>query len=181
MKTLANNPSIIVSKMTVFCAALMCVLMLLQTVNAQIYKTVNSDGSVTYSDKPSNNGEEVIINTPTSTFESTTPALLKPPQVFTQPKVQYRVDILSPQQDATIRNNVGELSIGAAIEPRIGGFFQLLINGQVHESATGMFRLTNMERGAYTYSIKFINNSGKVIASSESRNVFLHQASALIN
>jgi len=38
-----------------------------------------------------------------------------------------------------------------------------------------------MERGAYEYSVKFINNSGKLIASSEARRVYLHQASALIN
>jgi hypothetical protein len=103
------------------------------------------------------------------------------PQVTQKQNIAYAITILSPQPEATIRNNLGEISIGASIEPRVGGFFQLHINDQVHESATGMFKLNNMERGSYKYSVKFINNSGKVIASSASRNVFLHQASALIN
>jgi hypothetical protein len=149
--------------------------------NKKVYKTVHEDGTITYSDQESVNAVEVELRVPTSTFQSQhTPS---PPHMQSKPKqrVAYIVSILSPEKEATIRNNAGELSIGAAIEPKVGGFFQLHINGQIHESATGMFRLTNMERGAYQYTVKFIDNSGKLIASSESRNVYLHQASALIN
>ena len=147
----------------------------------QVYKTVNKDGTITYSDKPSQTAEEVVLDVPLSTFQSISPILVQPPKGNNIQQVQYSLTILSPAADATVRNNLGELSIGASIEPRVAGFFQLHINDQVHESATGMFKLTEMDRGAYTYSVKFINNSGKVIASSETRNVFLHQASALIN
>jgi hypothetical protein len=149
--------------------------------SGKIYKTVHADGTVTYSDQASSNATEVQLDVPTSTFQSTVIPSSPAPQINQKETVNYIVTILSPQKEATIRSNSGELSIAASLEPKAGGFFQLHINDNVHESATGMFRLENMNRGAYQYSVKFIDNSGKVIASSESRNVYLHQASALIN
>ncbi|GAB56767.1 hypothetical protein GPUN_2653 [Glaciecola punicea ACAM 611] len=151
------------------------------SMNQQVYKTIHSDGTVTISDKASSDAEAIVLSAPTSTFESNVPALKPLLQTTQKLSVNYKLSILSPQNDATIRSNIGELSIGASIDPRIGGFYQLHINGKVHESAAGMFALRDMERGAYEYSVKFINNSGKLIASSEARRVYLHQASALIN
>jgi phosphoribosylformylglycinamidine (FGAM) synthase PurS component len=149
--------------------------------NQQVYKTIHSDGTVTISDKASSDAEAIVLSAPTSTFESNVPALKPLLQTTQKLSVNYKLSILSPQNDATIRSNIGELSIGASIDPRIGGFYQLHINGKAHESAAGMFTLRDMERGAYEYSVKFINNSGKLIASSEAKRVYLHQASALIN
>lgn len=146
-----------------------------------VYKTVHKDGTVTYSDQPSVDAVAVELDVPTSTIQSNVQAIQSQPQMTATPKVNYKLNILSPGPDATIRNNVGELSIGVALEPRVGGFFQLHINDEIHESATGMFRLSNMNRGTYQYTVKFIDNSGKLIASSDTRNVYLHQASALIN
>jgi len=146
-----------------------------------VYKTVHEDGTITYSDQASPGAVKVVLDVPTSTIKSNVQPTNMPVQTTTKQKVNYVVSILSPQQEATIRNNLGEISIGASIEPKVGGFFQLHINAQVHESATGMFRLDNMDRGTYQYSVKFIDNSGKVIASSEERKLYLHQASALIN
>lgn len=168
----------------VMCTVVFCMSAISQAAfmtSGTVYKTVHKDGTVTYSDQPSPGAVEVVLNVPTSTIESKAQPSSTQPQMTTSKKVNYKVTILSPQPEATIRNNVGEVSIGATIEPKIGGFFQLHINEEVHESATGMFRLSNMNRGAYQYSVKFIDNSGKVIASSDIRNVYLHQASGLIN
>lgn len=173
-----------VIKLKMFVAALLTALLLAtSTVGAsnKVFKTVHKDGSVTYSDQETPGSIEVVLNVPTSTFEA---RAIQPPPVLQRTqkeKITHTVTILSPQPEATVRSNSGEISIGASIEPKVGGFFQLHINEQIHESATGMFRLTNMERGAYKYTVKFIDNSGKLIASSESRNLYLHQASALIN
>jgi hypothetical protein len=151
------------------------------SLNQQVYKTIHSDGTLTYSDKASKDAEAIVLSAPTSTFESNVPALKPLLQTAQKLGVNYKLSILSPQNDATIRSNIGELFISASIEPRVGGFYQMHINGKVHQSGAGMFALRDMERGAYEYSVKFINNSGKLIASSEVRKVYLHQASALIN
>lgn len=146
-----------------------------------LYKTVHKDGTVTFSDQPSPGAIEVQLDVPTSTIQSTPPVNNIQTSSNKAQNLEYTVSILNPKPEATIRNNMGELSIGATIEPATGGFFQLQINSEIHESATGIFKLYNMNRGTYEYTVKFINNSGKVIASSEPRKLYLHQASALMN
>jgi hypothetical protein len=149
--------------------------------NVEVYKTVHKDGSITYSDQPSAGAVEMVLSVPTNTFQSTVSSSKPPSQVTHKQNIIYTINILNPQPEATIRSNIGEISISASIKPEINGFFQLQINEQVHESATGIFTLIDMPRGAYKYSVKFIDNSGKVIALSKTRNMFLHQASTLIN
>lgn len=166
------------------CAVVFCMTAATQAAlmtSGTVYKTVHEDGTITYSDQASPDAVEVVLNVPTSTITSKMQTPTIQTQQPTSQKINHKVSILSPQPEATIRNNVGEISIGATIEPKAAGFFQLHINEEVHESATGMFRLKDMNRGTYQYSVKFIDNSGKVIASSDIRNVYLHQASALIN
>ena len=166
------------------CSVIFCVSAISQAAyinSVTVYKTVHKDGTVTYSDQASPDAVAEELDVPISTIQSNARPAPSQPQMTSTPKVSYKVNILSPAPEATIRNNVGDLSIGAALEPKVAGFFQLHINGEIHESATGMFRLSNMNRGTYQYSVKFIDNTGKLIASSDVRNVYLHQASALIN
>jgi hypothetical protein len=111
---------------------------------------------------------------------TTAPKFVVQAQV-TQKKREYKLNIVSPQKDATIRNNMGQITISASLEPTLGGFFQLTINGQTIDSANGTFILENMSRGSYQYQVKFIGNSGKVIAFSDTRSLHLHRASVLIN
>lgn len=146
-----------------------------------IYKTVNADGSVTYSDQPSEGAEIIQLNVPTNTMQSNPNSTA--PQALVQPKqaTVHKLKVVSPQAEATIRSNTGEMSITATLDPASSGIYQLVINGKVHESPNGVFRLTEIYRGAYQYTIKFIDNSGKVIALTEPRNFYMHQASVLIN
>ncbi len=149
--------------------------------NAKVYKIVHKDGSVSYSDQGVPEAEEMTLNVPMSTMQSGNQKIATQPHVTIKQKTNYQVSIVSPQADATIRSNQGELSIVSSIEPKINGLFQLTINDQIIESATGVFQLEDMHRGAYQYSVKFIDNSGKVLATTQTRNLYLHQASALIN
>lgn len=146
-----------------------------------IYKTVHPDGTVTYSDSPSKGAIEVTLDVTTNTIKSANIPKAAIPQTTKKTKANYQLSILSPQPEATIRNNLGRVNIAAAIEPRVNGVFQLHINDDVIDSPTGVFSLKNMHRGSYQYTVKFIDTSGKVIASTPSRNLYLHKASALIN
>jgi hypothetical protein len=148
-----------------------------------IYKTVHKDGTITYSDQASPGAIEVTLNVNTNTMQSIA-ATQNTPQTQSQIQVKqksYKLNILSPEIDATVRNNAGNLSIAANLEPSLAGFYQLHINSQIIDSGTGVFKLENMDRGSYQYQVKFIGNSGKVIASSELRSLHLHRASILIN
>lgn len=148
--------------------------------NTTIYKTTHKDGTVTYSDQPSPGAVQVSLDVNTNTMQSNAPKMVILPQV-TQKKREYQLNIVSPENDATVRNNMGNIDIAASLQPSHAGLFQLTINGQKLQSPTGVFKLENMDRGSYQYQVEFIGNSGKVIASSETRSLHLHRASALIN
>lgn len=147
----------------------------------KIYKVVNEDGTITFSDRPLPGAEEIVITVPTSNMESSVPNPSSPIATNKKDKTEYQIDIMSPEKDATIRSNTGEVNIVASITPSHPGLYQLSLNGQTVESPTGKFYIKELPRGAYTYNVNFLDNSGKIIASSETRNLYLHQASALIN
>ncbi|MFW8590750.1 DUF4124 domain-containing protein [Glaciecola sp. 2405UD65-10] len=146
----------------------------------KIYKTVHADGTVSYSDQPSKGAIEVEMNTSSTTIQS-----VAPPSTSTLPspanQVTYSVNIVSPVQDATFRNNTGSVSIAAQIAPPSPGIFELSINKQIYTSTSGLFNVSDLDRGTYQYHVKYTDNSGKVIASSESRTLHLHKPSVLIN
>lgn len=145
-----------------------------------IYKKVNKDGTITFSDQPLPGAIEIVIQQQASIIPSASVqnSALPTPTVKVKEK-EYSLIVVSPENEATIRNNAGEFSIRAKLQPDLGGLYLLEINGTQYESPTGVFTLENMDRGEYQYKVSFADNSGKVIALSESRRLFLHRASVL--
>ena len=150
-------------------------------VHAQtIYKIVNKDGTVTYSDQPSAGATEVVLDDTTNVIVSPIATKQKTKQVIKPQQVQHKLIISSPQPEETIRNNQGTVAIRASIEPNKNGRYVLKLRDQTIESLTGTFALKGLERGTYPYQINFLDNTGKVIASSSTQRFYLHKASALI-
>jgi hypothetical protein len=150
------------------------------TAQTKIYKVVNKDGTISFSDEPIAGGEEVQLSGNSTTIESV-PVPLQPATPQEPPKqVNYRISILSPAPEATLRNNNGDIRIASRIEPKTTGTYLLDFGGQQQSSNTGVFSLENIDRGAHTYKVLFTDNKGKVIASSDERTLYLHQASVLI-
>ena len=149
-----------------------------------IYKRVLADGSVVYTDKPGPDTELVqlgnlstnIITTSNSTAKNNRLAQSTPPP---PPKV-YKLSIQSPQPEATIRDNSGNLTVSGRMEPSKAGKFELLMDGTVIATASSPhFQLENMPRGAHKLQLYFRDNKGKLIASSPIHQVYLHRASVL--
>ncbi|MBT1450188.1 DUF4124 domain-containing protein [Glaciecola sp. XM2] len=163
-------------------SVVLCILLLtLCSVTAQtkIYKIVNKDGTISFSDTPAPGAEEVILNKTENTMQSIlTPSPALPSQQPQGP--QYSLSILSPEPDATVRNNSGKINIASQIVPEVRGVYSLDFGGERYTSNSGVFNLEGINRGSYSYTVSFTDNSGKVIASSEPRMLHMHQASVLI-
>lgn len=144
-----------------------------------VYKTVNEDGTVTFSDTPTSGAQELTL-TGSSTIESMPVTPLPAVQTQSTDQVNYRLNVLSPTQDATLRNNNGDIRIAARISPETQGTYLLDFGGQQYDSTSGVFTLNNIDRGTHSYKVLFTDNKGKVIASSEERTLHLHQASVMI-
>ncbi|MEP0357684.1 MAG: DUF4124 domain-containing protein [Paraglaciecola sp.] len=150
-----------------------------------IYKTVKEDGTVVYSDIPTKGAASVNLSgvnsavIPTLNGSNTKPNVNKP---YKKPEkvITYTVSILNPVAEQTIRNNAGELNVKAQVFPETSGQYKLFVDNQlVSTKSSGSFRLESLERGAHEIEVKFLNNSGKILASSDTQTFFLHKASAL--
>ena len=147
-----------------------------------IYKKVNEDGTVTYSDTPFDGAEKVIIKAQSSVIPSTPVAPPPPPapKPAVKPK-KHKLSILSPENESTIRDNSGNFRIITKLEPSAAGIYTLDMNGVTYQSPNGVFDMKNMNRGEYNYKVTFADKSGKVIASTKSSTLFLQRASVLFN
>ncbi|CAA0326364.1 hypothetical protein RJ41_07805 [Alteromonas marina] len=148
-----------------------------------IYKVVGKDGSVTYTDKPQQNAEPLAFDVKTQNVVTAAKVTPPPPAKPAAPKLKYRVVIKSPAPEATIRNNLGELTISAAQPGATKAPIYRLIfdDAPLASNSSGVFKLSGIHRGAHTYKVELTNNTGKTLASSPLQTLYLHQASALIN
>jgi hypothetical protein len=168
---------------------ILCLLLLCLSVSAQVvYKTVKADGSVVYSDVSSEGAVPINLS---SLNTVVVPALNNAASQTTnqmnsikkrRPEVRYSVFIRSPAAEQTLRDNSGAVTINAEVLPKKSGKFQLVIDNQVVKTQSkSKFQLENINRGAHTIQVKFLDNSGKILASSKRQTFYLQKASALIN
>jgi len=140
--------------------------------NAEIYKSINADGEVVYSDTATQGAERVQMpalptytapRIPTSTF---TPA--KEPE---KAGIYKSFVFVSPTNEETIRNNLGILNIETNLTPALQGRLrhrvQFFLNGEPYGTPVGKTSLTmsNLDRGEYTLSASVVDADGKALIS----------------
>lgn len=162
-----------------FLFVLVCLSSLANDAFAEVYKRVNPDGSVEFTDVPNEAGQKPVEVSPPSTYKSprlpasNTPAA-KP--AFTQ---YESVTITSPANDATIRSNEGTLSVSVTSSPGLQGddTFLLMMDGsKAGEGNSGKFKLSNIDRGSHTLMVQIIHE-GQTLLQSQTVTVHLHRAS----
>ncbi len=156
------------------------------SVHAQVYKIKKDDGTVVFTDTPEKSDSQtfefdsktnnIAVKIPGAKPGSSTSAVKK------QKQIRYTLNILSPEPEATIRSNQGNVTIMVAASPQPTGRFQLILDGApVQQNTSGAFALSEVNRGTHTFKIKLLDNKGKTLATSKQQTFFMHQATALIN
>jgi hypothetical protein len=148
---------------------------------ATVYRWVDESGKVHYSDEAKENAQAIELNENTqNNMTINTPAKLNVTPA-TETKINYTLSITSPQQEATIRDNNGDFTVSASVTPELprGVLLTLLIDGAVivQPQVSPVFKLTGINRGEHSLVVNAVTQSGKVLASSSPRKIFLHQAS----
>ncbi|HEC19508.1 MAG TPA: DUF4124 domain-containing protein [Gammaproteobacteria bacterium] len=162
---------------------LILLILLIGNASAEVYKRVNPDGSVEFSDVPGKQDDKPVPLRPMSTF---TPPPVPPPTSTPQtPSTQAKyteLRITSPANEASIRENSGTLKVSVAVKPGLqsGHRLVLLLDGAAKaESTTGDFTLKNVDRGEHTLSAQVVDAQGKVLISAPSVSIYLHRFSAI--
>lgn len=152
------------------------------SVHSQIYKWTDSSGQVHFSDEPHPGAQSVDLPPP-QTFSS--PPIQKNKttnineQDKTQKPVDYKIQIVQPEPQATIRNNQGYVPIVVQTDPELkdGAKLQVMYNGQPlgKPSTSTSFTLRDVYRGSHTVSAKVIDANGKEISQAEPVTFYMHR------
>jgi hypothetical protein len=139
----------------------------------RVYKRVNPDGSVEYSDQPIE-GAEVMKVPKGSTFTMpATPTSKAAPADRTPEETSVRYDSLEitrPMNDEAIRSNEGKLTALARVVPALDSNHRFRWNmdgAAVKDVNSPELRLNNLDRGTHTLQAEIVDADGKVVISSE--------------
>ena len=155
------------------------------------YKWVDDEGATHYSDTPPPGHAPEDVELKDAELPEITPAAPYLPAVKLSPAgtsnskksaLKYSVQILSPENDAALRNNAGTVSVSVRVDPPIEdkGVVVLMMDGKpVGKNSTGSFTLQNVDRGTHTLSARLESNRGAVLAESSSISFTLKRHSSL--
>lgn len=140
----------------------------------RVYKRVNPDGSVEYSDQPIE-GAEVMSVPKGSTFtmpETSTPTTPSAASTGEEASVRYdSLAITRPTNDEAIRSNEGKVTALVRVVPDLAANhrYRWKMDGEIVQDVNSPeLRLNNVDRGSHTLQAEIVDVDGKVIISSDS-------------
>lgn len=163
---------------------LLCLPLLLGcfTLQAEIYKSTDADGNVSFSDAPSatTESEPVEIQTPNTIAPTSAPALT--PQGEIKPDFRYTSLSISPANDSTIRSNNGNFSVTLTLTPALktGHSLHFYFDGKKQAGSGTSYQFNNVDRGAHNLRAEVVDGDGKVLIQ-QSSTVHLQRATAQLN
>jgi|AntDeeMetagen134_2_1112570.scaffolds.fasta_scaffold00088_15 hypothetical protein len=156
----------------------------------EIYRHVDDQGNVTYSDEPPEKDSKPMelaplpeVSIPTPERPSSRRNTQEEDTEETQERERYkRVEIVEPEHDSAFWHGGGMVTIRARTEPRLskGHSYQLEFDGERGDTnRSGRFSLNNVNRGTHTVVVHVLDSSGQVITSSDTTRFTLHRPSRL--
>ena len=145
------------------------------SIQAEIYRGVDEEGNVFFSDQEQPNSE--LIPTPTPNL---TPGFVPEKKQAADTKTEAEVtkdisyksfSIISPANDATVISSPGNLPVSLSINPMLntkqGDYIRLYIDNKMVINNTTSLNTTipNVDRGQHSLKAELVNKSGKAIKS----------------
>lgn len=156
-------------------------LLLASTATAQVYKTVDEDGKVTFTDSPENTAKPVEITEPNTVKSIDVPIRVKPrPNSAAQ---GYRISISSPSDGDSV-SGLTTTTVTGKLTPALkpNHQIQLLVDGASYNtSRQANFSVSNLERGPHTLQLVVIDRNGATLNSSSVVTISSTRPNNLIN
>jgi hypothetical protein len=167
-------------------ALLLACLWVFPTSAAEVYRYVDPENGVEFSDTPRPGAERIVIpdarRAPAVRLPPPTPEATAEADVATGTAVAYeQVRITDPLDQETVRDNSGNMLVSVALKPGLqapfGHKLQLLLDGEPVSTGTATsFSLTGIERGTHTLQAIVIGADDSPLASSPTTAFHLHRA-----
>jgi hypothetical protein len=138
-----------------------------------VYKWVDENGVIHYSDQPHENAQKIHVGEP-QTYKATQYA---DPGASAESQVSYKCAVTSPADQQTF-TNTDAVGVGAQVEPALHAdtpIFVMLDGRMVTDQPTDalQFTLKGLERGEHNLSIVVRDAAGKVACSSPAVTFFV--------
>lgn len=150
-----------------------------------VYKVINPDGSVSFSDQPAARSETLEIS-PVPTVPALSPqqinnAYQEQPQA-SQPVAYYQnLNIVSPADQSSFNSGSGDVSVVLEISPALANGHEVelrLDNKVIKRGSQTQFMIPTVSRGTHSIHAKILSPSGKVLKEASST-FTLHRPSIL--
>lgn len=140
----------------------------------KVYKTVDEDGNIIFTDKPSAESEEIELQE-LQTIKNPNPAKYQPPQNKSSAqdlKNLYKsLLVTNPADGSGLRDNAGNVSISVSLQPSLRPGHSLVITLDGKEISKGnslSVSLSNVDRGTHNIGVSVIDSSGEQLISTSS-------------
>ena len=148
-----------------FVISFVCFIFSVSVIAETVYKKTNPDGSVSFTDVPSENSKEIKIRKPT-TFSPPPPPKFTLPTKKLKPNYNYVVEIKQPVHDSTIVNKP-DVTVSITIQPRLSNYghkirYQLDELSAVSPSTSKVFK--NVSRGTHKLQITVVDQNGNAVS-----------------
>lgn len=150
-----------------------------------IYRTVDEDGRVTYSDRPpadEQEREEAQLPPINSAAETRPRARGQQQNREQRDAVRYQVDILSPAPESSVPPGQRDLNIVVGLDRdlRPGDFLAIYRNDELlTETRERQFLVQEITRGSHQIEVEVISADGELLGASEPVTVHVHRPSVL--
>ena len=136
-----------------------------------VYKTVDENGNVIFTDKPSTGSEEIKLQELQTIQNPNTPTY-RPPAKKVEAEEPYQlITITSPANDTGLRSNNGDFTISVSLQPGLKRGHSLVITMDGKEVSNGSstsVSIKNADRGTHSLGARVIDAKGKALISTAS-------------
>lgn len=152
--------------------------------HAAVYKQVNENGEVVYSDKPAAGAEKMDLPE-LPTYTPPPVPLVRPADAPVESEIYQGLEVTKPADDSTIRNNLGIIEVQLRIEPalkvREKHRLQLYLDNERYGPLIDKtaIMMSNIERGEHTLSASVFDADGNVVIASAPVTVHVKRESVL--
>lgn len=139
--------------------------------SAAVYKSVDAEGNVFYTDEPVGNGKPIDLP-PLSTIPPPKYTLSQPSAESGDSGTGYTISIIAPAQDEFLRDNTGAVPVSAGLEPALnvaaGHRLQYYLDGQKRAEPTESSQIVfaNVDRGSHNVAVAVVDSEGEEVTRS---------------
>ncbi|HFD80051.1 MAG TPA: DUF4124 domain-containing protein [Gammaproteobacteria bacterium] len=168
------------NSLTAVLATLVCLASM--AANAAIYRSVDKEGNISFSDSPSKNSRPVELP-PLPTYEPPKYAPIESTPRTKAATGYKHLDLLSPAPSETVRDNTGLVAVKVKVDPALnkaaGHRFQYYLDGKAKGKPTDASSISfkNVDRGEHKVEVAVVDASGRQLIRSKAVTFYLHRQS----